>query len=461
MTMSTRTALLAVLLVTAGVRPAPALEFDRALRETAAADPARAARRAMTYAAAPAVLPAHADGRIAPPPDELVALALQRAPSLAALAARVQEARELVRPAGALPNPMVELMIQDIGFPRWTVGEEDMSMIGPQVTQGLPFPGKRGARRRVAQAEVGVRVNELGRLQREVARDIRSLYARLYALDQEQQALSSGHELLELLAATVRERYSAGVAEQEAAIKAQLAVSRLDERLDDLAAERKGLVASLNRYLDQPGDAPLGRVTTLPETVVPSMPWEAVVVENSPEVAVRRAEVQASERRLRVARLERWPDFLAGAGVGFRGGRDPAVTLRLGLDVPLWSAQNQDPMIRAAGQSLEASRQALRDAEAAARAEAARLEAGWQKAGLQVTRYAQTIVPQSGLALDAARSSYLVGRADFSTVIEDFDLWLEAHRGVARREAERFNTWAELQAVIGSSGQENDGRRER
>jgi cobalt-zinc-cadmium efflux system outer membrane protein len=259
----------------------------------------------------------------------------------------------------------------------------------------------------------------------------------------------------------VRERYSAGVAEQEAAIKAQLAVSRLDERLDDLAAERKGLVASLNRYLDQPGDAPLGRVTTLPETVVPSMPWEAVVVENSPEVAVRRAEVQASERRLRVARLERWPDFLAGAGVGFRGGRDPAVTLRLGLDVPLWSAQNQDPMIRAAGQSLEASRQALRDAEAAARAEAARLEAGWQKAGLQVTRYAQTIVPQSGLALDAARSSYLVGRADFSTVIEDFDLWLEAHRGVARREAERFNTWAELQAVIGSSGQENDGRRER
>jgi outer membrane protein TolC len=184
-------------------------------------------------------------------------------------------------------------------------------------------------------------------------------------------------------------------------------------------------------------------------------------VENSPEVVVRRAEVQASERKLRVARMEPRPDFLAGAGVGFRGGKDPAVTLRLGVDLPLWSAQKQIPMIRAAEQDLEASRQVLRDAEAMARAEAARLEADWRKGGSQVARYAQAIVPQTSLALDAARSSYTAGRGDFSVVIEDFNLWLEARTGLARREAERFTTWADLQAVIGSSDQENDGRRGR
>jgi outer membrane protein TolC len=259
----------------------------------------------------------------------------------------------------------------------------------------------------------------------------------------------------------VRERYSAGVGEQEAAVKAQLTLSRLDERLDDVAAERAALVASVNRYLDQQGDAPLGRMATLPGAIVPPTPWEAVVTENSPEVAVRRAEVQAAERRLRVARLELKPDFLAGAGVGFRGGMDPAVTLRLGMDLPLWSAQRQMPMIRAAEQNLGASRQGLRDAVAVARAEAARLEAEWRRADLQVMRYEQAIVPQSNLALDAARSSYLVGRGDFSTVIEDFDLWLEARTGLAQREAERFATWAELQTVIASSGPEDDDRRGR
>jgi cobalt-zinc-cadmium efflux system outer membrane protein len=456
--MRIRTVLFAVLLVLVDVRSVPASDFESASR-VVAGDPVSAARPAAADTVAPALLPAQREeGRIAPPPDELVALALQRAPALAVLAARVQEARELVGQAGALPNPMVELMVQDVGFPRWTVGEEDMSMIGPQLSQGIPFPGKRGARRQAAQAEVTVKASELELLRREVARDIRSLCARLHALDQEQEALASGRELLELLVATVRERYSAGTAEQEAAIKAQLAVLRLDERLDDLAAERMALVAAVNRYLDLPGDAPLGRVMMLPDALVPPTPWEAAVAENSPEVAVRRAEVQAAERRLRVARLERRPDFLAGAGVGFRDGRDPVVTLRLGMDLPLWSAQNQNPMFRAAGQNLEASRQALRDAEAMARAEAARLEAEWQRAERQVMRYTQAIVPQSSLAFDAARSSYLAGRGDFSTVIEDFNLWLEARTGLAQREAERFTTWAELQTVIGSSGAGDDGR---
>jgi outer membrane protein, heavy metal efflux system len=458
--MRIRTALLAVLLVVVGVRSATALDLGRASRAVAG-DPVLVARLAEADTATPAVLPPLEEGGVAPPLDELVARALQRAPSLAVLAARVQETRELVRPAGALPDPMIELMVQDIGFPRWTVGDEDMSMIGPQITQDIPFPGKRGARRQAAQAEIAVKTSEFELLRREVARDIRTAYARLYSLDEERQALSSGRELLELLAAAVRERYSAGMAGQEAAIKAQLALSRLEERLDDLAAERKALVASVNRYLDQPGDAPLGRVMMLPEAVVPPTPWEAVVTENSPEVAVRRAEVQAAERRLRVARLERRPDLLAGAGVGFRGGKDPVVTLRVGMDLPLWSAQQQNPRFRAAGQDLEASRQALRDAEAAARAGAARVEADWRRADRQVMRYAQAIVPQSRLALDAARSSYLAGRGDFSTVIEDFNLWLEARTGLAQREAERFTTWAELQTVIRSSGPEDDGRRGR
>jgi outer membrane protein TolC len=430
--MNARTALLAVLLAAAAAGPA--------------------ARPGAADTVAPAVPPAPEDGRPAPPPDELVALALQRAPSLAALAARVQEARELVRPAGALPDPMVELMVQDVGFPRWTVGEEDMSMIGPQLTQGIPFPGKRGARRQAAQAEVAVKAGELERLRREVARDIRVLCARLYALDQERQALAAGRELLELLEAAVRERYGAGVADQEAAVKAQLAVSRLDERLDDLAAERQGLVSAVNRYLDLPGDAPLGRMASLPEVAVPAAPWEAAVVENSPEVAVRRAEALAAERRLRAARLELRPDLLAGAGVGFRGGRDPVVTLRLGMDLPLWSASRQGPMVRAAGRDLEAARQELRDAEARARAESARLEADWRRAGSQVTRYAEAIVPRTSLALDAARSGYMAGRGDFSVVVEDFQLWLEARSGLARREAERYTTWADLQATLGPDG---------
>ena len=115
-------------------------------------------------------------------------------------------------------------------------------------------------------------------------------------------------------------------------------------------------------------------------------------------------------------------------------------------------------MVRAARQELTMAEQELRDAEAMVRAEAARIAAEWETAERQIVRYRDAIVPRTSVALDAARASYLAGRSDFSTVIEDFHLWLEARVELARREADRFAAWADLRrltdAAVANSTQE-------
>ncbi len=403
-----------------------------------------AAATTVPLRAQPAATPAPAP---APPVEQLVQKAVSGAPSVAALQAKLAAARELVAPAGALPDPMVELMLQDIGFPKWTVGSEDMSMIGPVVRQELPYPGKRAARRGAAKAEAEVRASEVEQLQREVAAQVRTLYAGVYALDRERAYLAAARELLDMLAATAASRYSVGETDQEAPLKAQLEVSRLGERVDDLAAERASLVAALNRLLDQPGAAPLGEVAELPKPLVPPLPWEELAVQASADVAVKQAAVAAAEERVAVARLDLKPDFTTGATVGLRGGLDPAVTLNFGLVVPLWSKEKQRPLLRSAEDDLAMARADLRDAQAAARSAAARLAADWQRADRQIERYRQAIVPQSSAAVDAARAAYLVGRGDFLTVVDDFNRWLDARVELARREADRFATGAEVQAL--------------
>jgi len=387
---------------------------------------------------------------LAPTADELVAAALERSPSVAALRERLAVARNMIDPAGALPDPIVELMLADMGFPKFTVGTDEMSMIGPEVRQGLLYPGKREARRQAARAETEIRGAELDLLQRMVAAQVRTLYARLYALDRERQSLEAARELLEMLSATVAARYGAGQAEQEAVIKAQLEVSRLGERLDDLSADRKTLVAALNRLRDLPGEAPLGSVPVLPPAAFPASSLEELVLANSAEVASKQAAVSAAARRLDVAKLELKPNLSAGAALGLRGSFDPAVTLRFGLEWPLWRKQKQEPMIHAAEHELAMAQADLRDAQAAARSEAARLAAEWQRSERQIQRYQQAIVPQTSAAIDAARSSYLAGRGDFLTVVDDFNRWLDARVQLASREAERFSTWAEVEALIAS-----------
>jgi outer membrane protein, heavy metal efflux system len=397
--------------------------------------------------AAPEVRQAQPREVAAPPVEELVAAALARSPALAALRADLEAARESEPPAATLPDPMVEAAFQNAGLTRSTVGKDESSMLGLEVRQGLPYPGKRAARLAAARAETAVRAAALARSERGTVVAVRTLYARLYALDGEAASLAAAHELLDLLAATAESRYTTGQGEQEALLKAQIEVSRLAERLAELGAQRAEAVAELNRLLDRAGGEALGRVAELPPVAVPPAPWEGLAVAGSAEVAMARADVEAASRRLTLARLDLRPDFSAAAGIGYRGSLDPMVNLSLGVELPLWRRRKQEPLVRAAEQELAATRHRLAAAEAAARAMAARLAGRWAAAEEQVRRLREGILPQTSAAIDAARASYLAGRGDFTTVIQDFGLWLEARKELAARAAERFTAWAELEEL--------------
>jgi outer membrane protein TolC len=387
--------------------------------------------------------------RPAPPVEELVALALGRAPNLAAQRARQAATAARVAVANALPDPMLEVMFQDAGFPDYTVGEEEMSMIAVELRQNLLFFRKRGARRKAAQAESEQVAAEVGELESRVTAEVRRIYARLYALDRTHATLAAARDLTQLLAATVAARTGTGQVEWESQVKAQLATTRLEERMDDLLAQREAEVATLNRYLDSPPDTPLGEVRQLPEVRPPDGSWVELALARSPQVAARRAAQAAAELRLEAERRDVAPNLFASAGYAHRGGLDHLGVFRLGAELPLW---RRGKSVAVSEHELAMARHELRDAQAMARAEAERLAAAWRNADTQVRRYREAILQQTSAAIDAARASYITGQTDFSTLVEDYNLWLEAREQLALREAERFSIWAELEALLSAGG---------
>ncbi|MGE5232845.1 MAG: TolC family protein [Acidobacteriota bacterium] len=390
----------------------------------------------------------------APPVADLVREAIARSPALAALRAQVRASRELEPAAGAPPDPMLEAMLQDVGFPRSTVGKEAMSMAGLELRQDIRYPGKRGAATDVARAETAAREADLAAATARVAAEVRSLYADLYVIDRRGHELHAAQELVEMLAATAAGRYAAGEAEQEAVLKAQLEVSRLGNELDDLTAERAAKMAELGRWLDWPAGATLGEVAALPPVALDAGAV-ARAADAAPEVLAGEAQVGVAQRRVHQAELDLRPDLTAAAGVGLRGALDPVVTLRLGVELPVWRRRKQEPMLRAAKESLGAAEHELADRRAMARAESTRLLATWSAADRQVTRLREAVVPQSSAALDAARVSYLSGRGDFLTVVDDFNRWLEARVELARREADRYIAWAGIERLVAPGLPEN------
>jgi outer membrane protein TolC len=386
------------------------------------------------------------DGTSALGVEDLAHLAVDRAPSVAALRARLASSREQQGPAGALPDPMVGVMVQSMG-PPWNP-QPPMSMAQLEITQTLPYPGKQGARRAAAEAETAVRAADIDALRANLATEVRTAYSRLYVVDQEQALISAAKEFVDVLMATAGARYGAGQGDIEAIAKIELERSSLDERSADVDAERTALVSTLNRLTGRDGATVIGRVHSLPEHTLPQGALVDAALANSPALRVARANIAASSRRLRAAETERAPNFVAGLAAGAGVSGDPIITLRFGAELPLWRGEKQEPMIRAAVDDAQAAREDLSDGELRIRADLERLVAQWRRDHEQIERYRDAIIPQSSVAFDAARIAYATGRGDFTTVVDDFRRWLDARLGLARREADRFSTWADVQSII-------------
>lgn len=391
------------------------------------------------------------DSRVAPPVQRYVEEALERAPSVAVLRARLAAANARIEPAAALPNPTAEVMIQDIGVPSANSWDEGMMMGQLELKQQLALPNKRTARRNGALAQSGVAAAELVQLRQQLATEVRRSFGRLYAIDRERELLTAARELLGLLAATAAARYSAGQAEQEAVIKAQIETLRVAERDDDLLAERRAVVAALNRLLGRSPSAYVEDVLVLPAVELPPQPWSTAALANAPSLAIARAGVDAAASASAAVTVERWPDFMVGGAFGMQSPASPLVQLRFGVELPVWWGDKQEPLERAAQSELRQAKAELHDQESLVQAELTRLASQWERDQVQIVRYREGILLQTAAALDAARASYLAGRGDFSTVVEDFNLWLAARVQLAQREAARYITWAEVEQLLATT----------
>ena len=197
----------------------------------------------------------------------------------------------------------------------------------------------------------------------------------------------------------------------------------------------------MNRLLNEPPDTPIGEVRALPAPPplgAPLAELPSQAGDKAPEVAVGQANVTAAARRVEVAQAELKPVWSLGGSFFWQGNSDRVVSFLVGVELPLQKGRKQRPMIAAAERELEAARFDLQDASAQMRAEAARLVAEVTRADEQISRYRSGLLPQSSAALDAARASYLGGRGEFASVLDEFRRWTEIRVELVRRESSRF-----------------------
>jgi outer membrane protein TolC len=370
----------------------------------------------------------------------VIDLALRDSPRVRASRLRAETRREGIAQAGALPDPMLSMGLLNRPFDFGA--DQPMTMNSLQLSQRLPWKGKRSSSTEAAEGLTRASDMDAAEASVSVVQQLRSHYYRMAYIDRAVAVMERTRGLLSDLQVTASTMYSVGTGVQQDMLQAQVAEARMAADIRVMQEQRIASGARFNALLGHRPDDPIGALE------LPDLPDEVVSLEQLMRLAEGRPAVQAARARVEAATAARagayrahLPDVNVTLGYGQRPNFDDLFTVMIGVPLPVRRGSAQEPLRRqttAAEAAAEASEVELYNETyaqlAERRAQAAR--------AIELSELLRTdVVPQAQAAVESGLSAYRVGALDFMAV-------LQSQMTVNQFEVERLRLAAEYQSAL-------------
>jgi outer membrane protein, heavy metal efflux system len=373
----------------------------------------------------------------------LVEESLAARPELRQAEATVRAERERVEQAGALPDPVLSLGIQNDGFQELQIGKMETSFYLVGLSQGIPWPGKRGLRTDVARLAADEAGAGLGRARLTTEADVRRTYTDLLSARDRLALLRELEALWQTSAGSARARYESGDGAQSDVLRAQLELNRLKQRRWALGAQEAAAVQALNRLRGRPVDEPLSTPASLRTVELPVLPADDAAIADalarSPELAQARVAAARAAKSVELARRERYPDLGLNAALMPRGSLEPMWSAGLSIGLPVWSGRKQARAVAESAARADASARSAEAIEQVLRLRVAERREAYAAALETVKLLREGLLVQSRATTQSTLAQYRVGKVTFASVLEanagyvaDEESFLDAIAGAQR-----------------------------
>jgi len=385
--------------------------------------------------------------------DEAVGAALEGNPGIRAAVRRLSLAQMKTNSARSLDDPM--LMVRDWDTPvrrPWDLNQAQL-MFGLQQT----FPGrqKRDQRAKLAEDDAGIAAINVETLRQEVSVEVRKLCSELLRNADEMKLHDRQTSLLKEAWAAALTEYSFGKVSQTDVLRAQMALTRLNEHLIELEEERDNARAQVNALMGRPPDEAIEVAGSyvVPSTLPALEELECTAVEHRPELAALRAQVTKSRDEGRQARLAMKPDFTAGLGYMLMPAGSSsrnAYMAELSMNLPWLNRERHDGEAKQADAATDVSQAELDARAATVFLEIRQAQIAVQAAGKRVKLYRDTLLPQAEAAFKASTAAYQNNRAEFMSLIDAQNLLLEIQTGTYKATAAASEGVAQMERAVGA-----------
>ena len=394
----------------------------------------------------------------APSVDALVAEALDNHPVLDRARHEASASWEVPSQVGALPDPVFSVAAQNIRFDEPGLNTSAMSAIQFGLLQGVPYPGKLAARRDAAKAAAAAQDVRVQAIETQIALNVRRAYWRLSYAQAAVRITRQNERVLNTLTNAVIARFSVAQAAQQDTLQAQTAHSRLRAQL----RRRQQIVVSarrlLNRAVGRADHLAIGAVAPPPQEVGDAPSRKALgdaLRTHNPDLALGRAGVRTASAVVDAAEQDRWPDFFAGVSYRLRLSTPGDMTqgadmfgVTVGVTLPVWTSWKQNARVRQTRAQRRAADDALVDAELAVSTALATAIDEVERLNREIELYVREVLPQADAALNASIEDYTFAEVGFVSLLQNWQMELDAQLMLARLRTDRAERLAEIDALV-------------
>jgi outer membrane protein TolC len=361
----------------------------------------------------------------------------------AALAARAVVASQL-------PEPTLQIGLNNFPIESGGFSTEGMTHALVGVRQAFPA----GKTRSISAMRLNLLASELDEnvaaRSRNVLSTVRNAWLETYYWNQAHKLVSDSRPYFKDLAIVTRSLYAVGRKSQQDVLRAELELSRLDDRLIEIERRRSGAQAALSEWIGQDAARPIAgkfpNWDSIPqhEDLRAALQQHPALKASDTQIAARDAGVTLAEQRSK-------PDWSVGLGYSYREGtlssgepRSDFISLNVTVGLPFFRKQSVDSSLSAAlheRTAAQASRQQLmRELQSQLDAEYSH----WRDLTRRLTLYETRILDLAKDHAEASMLAYQSDTGDFADVMRAYVDELNTRIDYIRLQVERAQTYAAL-----------------
>lgn len=397
--------------------------------------------------------------------DEAITLAIDTDPWLTGSQYSQQALTDEATAAATLPDPRMSLMAGNLPVDSFDLNQEAMTQLSVGISQMFPRGDSlalaQQQKQQLAEQHPLLRLDRLAK----VSATVSQLWLEAFKAQESIRLIEQDRALFEQLVDVAEASYSSalGRARQQDVIRAQLELTRLEDRLTMLRQQQQAAQKRLSEWIGAPATVP---VTPVLPTDFLVRPLSAPTIEpasehtryewirHHPALRALDQRINATQTGVDLAKQKNKPEWGLTAQYGYRDndpmGRDRADLFSVGatFDLPIFTGNRQDKEVSAAVNRTEAiktekhllGRKLMAELETAS-VQLARLD---ERQAL----YADQLLPQMAELAEASLSAYNNDDGDFAEAVRARIAELNAKIDSLAIDVDRQKTIAQINYLL-------------